>query len=95
MDVRTASDQYVFESENASDNPVSVILRGHLPGEDTDLYYRVMLIDDEGEQVLIRRNCHYRLNIAGRAFLRTARLRQRAGGARHEQRLGLHIRRGE
>ena len=45
--------------------PVSVILRGHLPGEDTDLYYRVMLIDDEGEQVLIRRNCHYRLNIAG------------------------------
>lgn len=24
-----------------------------------------MLIDDEGEQVLIRRNCHYRLNIAG------------------------------
>ena len=65
MDVRTASDQYVFESENASDNPVSVILRGHLPGEDTDFYYRVMLIDDEGEQVLIRRNCHYRLNIAG------------------------------
>ncbi len=65
MDVDTSSDQYVFETENGADDPVSVIIRGHVPGSEEELYYRVMLIDEQGEQVLIRRNHHYRLQIVG------------------------------
>ena len=67
VDVSTASSQYIFESENGIDDPVSVIVRGHLPGETEadDLYYRVLLLDGEGNQLLLRRNFHYKLNIAG------------------------------
>ena len=67
VDVSTASSQYIFESENRADDPVSVIVRGHLPGETEadDKYYRVLLLDDAGEQLLIRRNFHYKLNIKG------------------------------
>lgn len=59
--------QYVFECENSASDPVSVILRGHRPGqtEANDLYYRVLLLDDNGEQLLVRRNHNYILNIAG------------------------------
>lgn len=66
-DVTTNTRQYVFESENRSDDPVSVILRGHPAGqtEADDLYYRIMLVDDEGEQLLIRRNHKYIVNISG------------------------------
>ena len=38
---------YVSECENSSEDPVSVIIRGHLPGESEELYYRVMLIKSE------------------------------------------------
>lgn len=67
MDVRTARDQYVFECENRAEDPVSVIVRGHTPGQTgaDDLYYRVMLLDEEGDQILIRRNHHYKLHIDG------------------------------
>lgn len=67
MDVSTADDQYIFESENRADDPVSVIIRGHLPSEgaDEDRYYRVLLLDEAGEQLLLRRNFHYKLNIRG------------------------------
>lgn len=67
VDVSTASSQYIFESENKADDPISVIVRGHLPGETEaeDKYYRVLLLDDSGEQLLIRRNFHYKLNIKG------------------------------
>lgn len=67
-DVTTAMRQYIFECENNADDPVSVIIRGHRPDEsaNNDLYYRVMLIDDQGEQVLLRRNHHYKLNITGK-----------------------------
>ncbi len=63
-DVTTELSQYVFESENRADDPVSVIVKGHGPGS-SDLYYRVLLIDDSGNQYLIRRNHHYILNIEG------------------------------
>ena len=68
VDVSTASSQYIFESENGIDDPVSVIVRGHLPDETEadDLYYRVLLLDGEGNQLLLRRNFHYKLNIAGK-----------------------------
>ena len=66
MDVDTDLHDYVFESENRIEDPVSVIIRGRVPGSDEELYYRVMLIDENGEQLLIRRNHHYIINIAGR-----------------------------
>lgn len=67
VDVSTSTSEYIFESENTADDPVSVIIRGHASGEteDNDLYYRVLLLDEKGEQLLIRRNFHYKLNIQG------------------------------
>ena len=65
LDVDTDVRDYVFESENSVDNPVSVIIRGKVPGSNEELYYRVMLLDKNGEQMLIRRNHHYIINIAG------------------------------
>lgn len=66
-DVSTSEEEYIFECKNTSDDPVSVIIRGHLPGETeaNDLYYRTLLLDGEGEQLLIKRNFHYKLNITG------------------------------
>lgn len=66
-DVSTSVSEYIFECKNTSDDPVSVIIRGHLPGETEagDLYYRALLLDDKGEQLLIKRNFHYILNING------------------------------
>lgn len=66
-DVSTSEEEYIFECKNTSDDPVSVIIRGHLPGETeaNDLYYRALLLDDKGEQLLIKRNFHYILNIKG------------------------------
>lgn len=66
-DVTTDMSQYVFECENSADDPVSVIIRGHASGDTDaeDLYYRVMLVDEDGEQLLVRRNHHYILHIDG------------------------------
>lgn len=64
-DVNTKPEDYVFEHENTYGNPVSVIIRGHKPDQSKDLYYRVMIIDPEGEQLMIRRNHHYKINISG------------------------------
>lgn len=65
LDVTTDMQQYVFECENTVDKPVSVILRGRHPSDEEDKYYRVMLVGEDGEQLLIRRNHHYKINIAG------------------------------
>ena len=64
-EVTTATNQYIFESENRSDDPVSIIIRGHLPDQSEELYYRIMLVDEKGGQILVRRNHHYKLNIVG------------------------------
>lgn len=65
QDVNTKGEEYIFEHENRVDNPISVIIRGNVPGASEQLYYRVALIDAEGEQLLIRRNHSYVLNISG------------------------------
>ena len=65
VDVSTSTSEYIFESKNTADDPVSVIIRGHASGATADLYYRVLLLDENGEQLLIRRNFHYKLNIQG------------------------------
>lgn len=62
-DVTDAENQYVFETENRADDPVSVIIKGAAPG-DSELYYRVLLITDDGDQIMVRRNHHYTVNIA-------------------------------
>lgn len=67
VDVSTTEEEYIFESENKAEDPVSIIIRGHLRGETeaNDKYYRVLLLDDKGEQILLRRNHNYKLNIKG------------------------------
>lgn len=63
VDVTDAENQYVFETENRADDPVSVIIKGS--GSGSELYYRVLLITDEGDQIMVRRNHHYIINIEG------------------------------
>ena len=63
VDVTDAENQYVFETENHADDPVSVIIKGS--GSGSELYYRVLLITDEGDQIMVRRNHHYIINIEG------------------------------
>ena len=67
-DVDTAPQTYVFETENSSADPVSVIIKGrNIVGgvEQAEKYYRVTLTDSDGEQVLVRRNHCYTINIKG------------------------------
>ena len=64
--VTTNMGQYIFESENSADDPVSIILFGRNTGDTENLYYRVMLVNEEGDQILIRRNHDYQLNIVGK-----------------------------
>lgn len=63
VDVTDAENQYVFETENRADDPVSVIIKGSDSG--SDLYYRVLLITEDGRQIMVRRNHHYIVNIVG------------------------------
>jgi len=65
-DVRTIAsepEQYIFESPNTSEDPVSVILRGVTGG--VAKYYRVMLMDENGDFLPLMRNHSYIINIAG------------------------------
>lgn len=64
-DVDTAPQTYVFETENSSADPVSVIIKGKNEGDTNDKYYRVTLTDSNGEQVLVRRNHLYTIHIKG------------------------------
>ncbi len=65
-DVTSKPEEYIFEHENSLYDPVSVIIKGRPVGGSEELYYRVMIIDEVGEQLMIRRNHHYVLNINGR-----------------------------
>ena len=64
-DVDTAKEDYIFESKNDSEHPVSVIIRGSVPGSTEQLYYRIVLIDEDGDRILVRRNFSYVINIVG------------------------------
>ena len=64
LDVRTAAEEYIFETENTPADPVDFIVKGSYPGGE-DLYYRVALIDEAGNHVMIMRNHHYTVNIVG------------------------------
>lgn len=64
-EVNTKMEDYIFEHENTIANPVSVIIRGVPAGSFQEKYYRVAIINSEGDQLLIRRNHSYELNISG------------------------------
>lgn len=65
-DVNTKEEDYIFEHENTVDNPVSVIIRGVPQGETQEKYFRVAIVDADGEQLMIKRNHSYVLNISGK-----------------------------
>lgn len=64
LDVRTAEEEYIFETENTPADPVDFIVKGAYPGGE-DLYYRISLMDENGDHVMIMRNFHYTVNIVG------------------------------
>lgn len=68
-DVTTQREYYVFETNNQGTDPVDLILRGKnivngVP-EAERYYYRVNIIDNDGEFVKILRNHHYEIHING------------------------------
>lgn len=69
-DVSTARESYIFESHNRGTDPIDMILRGcninsNGEKEEERYYYRVNIIDDDGELVKILRNHHYEIHISG------------------------------
>lgn len=59
-DVRDGDVEYIFETENSESDPVDVIIKG---GD--GLYYRVSMLDRNGNNMMIMRNHHYVVNIVG------------------------------
>ena len=66
-DINTKPEDYIFETINSGDRLVSVIIRGHRPGETEadDKYYRVVLQNIDGSNFMIRRNHNYNIHIVG------------------------------
>ena len=64
LDVRTNEDEYIFETENTVDSPIDFIVKGSQNGGE-DLYYRISIIDQNGEYLPVLRNHHYTVNITG------------------------------
>lgn len=64
LDVRTNDEEYIFETENTADDPIDFIVKGSQNGGE-DLYYRISIIDNNGEYIKILRNHHYTVNISG------------------------------
>lgn len=68
-EINTKPEDYIFETENSGGKLVSVIIRGHAPGdvhtEDNDKYYRVVLQHEDGSNFMIRRNHNYNIKITG------------------------------
>ena len=65
-DVDIASETAVFETDNKSSDPVSIIIKGKHNNEESQKYYRVILMDEEGNYIKVRRNFLYTINIAGK-----------------------------
>lgn len=67
LDVRTNAEEYIFETLNSESDPVDFILKGSQNGA-PDMYYRISLIDEYGNNVMIMRNHHYTVNIVGELY---------------------------
>ena len=64
LDVLNNDEEYIFETENTAADPVDFILKGSQKGG-PDMYYRISLIDENGDNVMIMRNHHYTVNVVG------------------------------
>ena len=64
LDVLVNEEEYIFETENTETAPIDFIVKGS-QGGGQELYYRISLIDEQGNYVPIMRNHHYTVNIAG------------------------------
>ena len=67
LDVRTNAEEYIFETENTEASPIDFIVKGRQNGGE-DLYYRISLMDEKGNHVMIMRNHHYTVNIVGELY---------------------------
>ena len=65
LDVRLNEDDYIFESPNNESEPLDFIVKGSQDGG-PDKYYRISIIDKDGEFLPILRNHHYTVNIVGK-----------------------------
>lgn len=67
VDINTKAEDYIFETENSGDRQVSVIIKGHAPGQTAaeDKYYRIVMQKEDGSNFMIRRNHHYNIQITG------------------------------
>lgn len=65
QDVRGNLEEYVFETANNIEDPVNVIMKGSYDGGPS-LYYRVVLMDSDGDQLMLLRNHHYTVKISDR-----------------------------
>ncbi len=63
-DVRNETVEYFFETENTDEEPVDVIVKG-TQGSTEELYYRISLVDANGDYINLLRNHHYTVNIDG------------------------------
>ncbi len=64
-DVRNQNVDYFFETENSEEKPIDLIIKGSQDGAE-EMYYRISLIDDDGNYVNLLRNHHYTVNIDGK-----------------------------
>lgn len=67
LDVRTNTEEYIFESPNTDYEPLDFIVKGSQNGG-PDLYYRISIIDQNGDYLPILRNHHYTVNIEGALY---------------------------
>ena len=70
LDVRTNAEEYIFESPNSASEPIDFIVKGSQNGG-PDKYYRISIIDKDGEYLPILRNHHYTVNIVGNLYYGT------------------------
>ncbi len=63
-DVRNQDEEFFFETENTEENPVDVIIKGSQSGN-SELYYRISLLDADGNYINLLRNHHYTVKIEG------------------------------
>ncbi len=61
----TSLARYVYEHENTLEDPISVIISGKKSGETKSKFYRVLLLDENSDPIMIRRNHNYTINITG------------------------------
>lgn len=65
LDVRNNPEEYVFETENTADDPIDFIVKGRNGTGTEEMYYRISIIDNQGDYIPVYRNHHYEVKIQG------------------------------